>query len=69
MGPHERGFRGDDWNLHALDSVYGGLPFVDLDGLLDLSPVIVVLPSWYSKIVHFYPLVNLDFGGTIFFLP
>ena len=42
--------QGDGWNPHALVSVKGGLPFVDLDGLLYLSPVVVVLPSYYSNL-------------------
>ncbi len=33
--------QGDGWNLHALVSVKGRLPSVDLDVLLDLSPVVV----------------------------
>ncbi len=49
--------QGDGWNLHA--SVKGGLPFVDLDGLLDLSPVVVVLPSYYSNVVHFYHMTRV----------
>ncbi len=50
--------QGDGWNLHALVSVKGGLPFVDLDGLFDFSPVVVVLPSYYSNIVHFNPIYD-----------
>ncbi len=52
--------QGDGWNLHTLVSVKGGLPFVDLDGLLDLSPVVVVLPSYYSNIVHFNPMTRVS---------
>ncbi len=43
VGPHERRFRvmtgiSMPWSLFK-----GGLPFVDLDGVLDLSPVVVLV--------------------------
>ncbi len=43
MGLTREELQGDGWDLHALVSVYDRLPCVDLNGLLDLSPVIVVL--------------------------